>query len=285
MLARAVVYLRTACPERGRRAHLPVPKNPAAKPCVSITSKLIEKKELQVLYFGHLQKTGGRGSYQLVHTTLVKGRVPHPCGVGLCKGGSWVVRVGGTSKQLPQSWRSTLLRCPSKRGFATGRCASPRPESCSDQHTLSKACRLLLELRNPRQISPQPWKVYPMNFSGIYRMDENSLRRNFGGRRRGKEKLMRETATYPLPARRRMTAPLRQLIWIQEPHFLGWGCSECAWVFTPSGPPIGNSLEEMKENYLRRRDEESAAHVCAEHPKAKKARVQTIDVSPRRQVA
>ena len=37
------------------------------------------------------------------------------------------VRVGGTSKQPPQSWRSTLLMCPSKRGLATGRCASPRP--------------------------------------------------------------------------------------------------------------------------------------------------------------
>ena len=93
--------------------------------------------------------------------------------------------MGGTSKQLPQSWRSTLLRCPSKRGFATGRCASPRPESRSDKHTLSKACRLLLELRNPRQISPQPWKVYPMNLSGICCMDEISLQCNFGGRWKG----------------------------------------------------------------------------------------------------
>ena len=47
-------------------AHLPVPKNLAAKPCVSISSKLIENKRLQVLYFGHLRKTGGRGSYRLV---------------------------------------------------------------------------------------------------------------------------------------------------------------------------------------------------------------------------
>src|SRR5580704_14847312 len=79
---------------------------------------------------------------------------------------------------------------------------------------------------------------------------------------------------YPLLAGRRMMAPLRELIWIQERHFQGWGCSECAWVFRPSGPPTGNSLQEMKENYLRLRDEESAAHVCAEHPSAKKARVQ-----------
>ena len=96
---------------------------------------------------------------------------------------------------------------------------------------------------------------------------------------------MPETTTYSLPARRRMIAPLRQLIWIQKSHFLGWGCSECAWVFRPSGPPIGNSLEEMKEHYLRRLDEESAAHVCAEHPRAKKARVKMVHVAPQREVA
>jgi hypothetical protein len=124
-----------------------------------------------------------------------------------------------------------------------------------------------------------------MKFSGIYCMDENSLQCDFGGRKRGKEKLMPETTTYSLPARRRMMAPLRQLIWIQEPHFLGWGCSECAWIFRPSGPPMGNSLQEMKEHYLRLRDEECAAHVCAEHPGAKKARLQIAHDARRRLVA
>src|SRR6266403_2736524 len=52
----------TACPERCRREHLPVPKIPAAKPCISITSNLIQIKRLQVLHFGHLRKTGGEGS-------------------------------------------------------------------------------------------------------------------------------------------------------------------------------------------------------------------------------
>jgi hypothetical protein len=66
--ARGVVYLHTACPERSRRAYLPVPKNPAAKPCIFISSKLIEINGLQLHYFGHLRKTGGRGSYRLVHT-------------------------------------------------------------------------------------------------------------------------------------------------------------------------------------------------------------------------
>src|SRR5260221_1367799 len=48
-------------------AQLPAPKTLASKSCVPITSKLIETKELQVLYFGNLRKTGGRGSYRLVH--------------------------------------------------------------------------------------------------------------------------------------------------------------------------------------------------------------------------
>ena len=60
MFARRWAYLHTA--------QFPVPKNLAAKSRVSTTSKLIEIKALQVLHFGHLQKTGGRGSYRLVHT-------------------------------------------------------------------------------------------------------------------------------------------------------------------------------------------------------------------------
>jgi hypothetical protein len=88
---------------------------------------------------------------------------------------------------------------------------------------------------------------------------------------------MPQTVTYSMPARRPMiSAPPRELIWIQEPYFQGWGCSECAWVFRPSGPPVGNSFQEMKENYLLLRDEESAAHVCAEHSGAKKTRVQVF---------
>jgi hypothetical protein len=54
MFARGMVSLHTT--------HLPVQKTLAPKPRVSITSKLIETKALQVLYFDHLRKTGGRGS-------------------------------------------------------------------------------------------------------------------------------------------------------------------------------------------------------------------------------
>src|SRR6266436_5805355 len=56
MFARGVLCLHTA--------PLSVPKTPTSKSRVSITSKLIENKPLQVLHSGHLRKTGGRGSYQ-----------------------------------------------------------------------------------------------------------------------------------------------------------------------------------------------------------------------------
>lgn len=61
-----------------------------------------------------------------------------------------------------------------------------------------------------------------------------------------------------------------KLVWIDEPHYWGEGCSECEWVFNPSGPPTGKSLDEMKENYKRQLDRDFAAHVCAEHLGAKR---------------
>jgi rubredoxin len=64
----------------------------------------------------------------------------------------------------------------------------------------------------------------------------------------------------------------RKLVWIESQQFGGWGCSECSWVFNPSGPPIGNSLEEMKHNYEKQRDKDFAVHVCAEYSKGKKAK-------------
>jgi hypothetical protein len=61
--ARGLVPLPTACPERGRRAPLFGRKHSSLKPRVSITYKLIQNKALQLHYFSHLRKTGGRGSY------------------------------------------------------------------------------------------------------------------------------------------------------------------------------------------------------------------------------
>jgi hypothetical protein len=41
----------------------------------------------------------------------------------------------------------------------------------------------------------------------------------------------------------------RKLVHIEGQSFRGWGCSECAWVFNPAGPPVGNSLDEMTRNF------------------------------------
>ena len=83
---------------------------------------------------------------------------------------------------------------------------------------------------------------------------------------------MPETATYSHIARRPRVASLRTLTWIEQLRFQGCGCSECAWVFNPSRPPAGNSLQEMMENYERQRDKEFAAHVCTAHSERKKTK-------------
>jgi hypothetical protein len=62
----------------------------------------------------------------------------------------------------------------------------------------------------------------------------------------------------------------RTLTWITETHFYGLGCSRCAWLFRPTGPPTGSSLAEMKENYMQHCNQEFAAHDCAEQPRAAK---------------
>src|SRR5258708_529515 len=62
MLARGLITLHTL-PLLGR-------KSSSVKSRVSITSKLIESKRLQVLYFGHLRKTGGVMDIQRKMSTL-----------------------------------------------------------------------------------------------------------------------------------------------------------------------------------------------------------------------
>jgi hypothetical protein len=69
MFARGLVSLHTP-PLLGRKPSL-------VKSRVSISSKLIENKRFQVLYSGHLRKTGGRGSYRLVYTAYLPLRKPH----------------------------------------------------------------------------------------------------------------------------------------------------------------------------------------------------------------
>jgi hypothetical protein len=61
----------------------------------------------------------------------------------------------------------------------------------------------------------------------------------------------------------------RELVWIEKQRFIGWGCSECAWVFNPSNPPVGRSFDEMVRNFELQREKEFTLHVCAEHPRVR----------------
>jgi hypothetical protein len=54
----------------------------------------------------------------------------------------------------------------------------------------------------------------------------------------------------------------RKLVWIENQNFQGFGCSQCDWVFKPSGVLVGESLDKMKQDYEVQRDKEFAAHVC-----------------------
>ena len=40
-------------------------------------------------------------------------------------------------------------------------------------------------------------------------------------------------------------------------------------MFKTSGALVGESLDEMKQKYEAHRDKEFAAHVCAQHPRAR----------------
>jgi len=61
----------------------------------------------------------------------------------------------------------------------------------------------------------------------------------------------------------------RELAWIEQQRFRGFGCSECGWRFKPSGAPTGTSFDEMMRNFELQRDKEFTLHVCADHPRTK----------------
>jgi hypothetical protein len=67
-----------------------------------------------------------------------------------------------------------------------------------------------------------------------------------------------------------MDAKRRELVWVERQNFQGWACTECGWVFNPSGAPAGRSLDEMKQNFERQRHKEFTSHVCAQHARAEK---------------
>jgi hypothetical protein len=54
----------------------------------------------------------------------------------------------------------------------------------------------------------------------------------------------------------------RHLVWKEETR--EWICSECAWVFEPRDLFAEKSLNKYYD--VVRREEEFAAHLCANHP-------------------
>jgi hypothetical protein len=60
----------------------------------------------------------------------------------------------------------------------------------------------------------------------------------------------------------------RQLLWIENQNFQGFGCNQCSWLFRPVGALVGETLEEMKRKYEAQRDKEFAAHVCVKPGRA-----------------
>jgi rubredoxin len=63
----------------------------------------------------------------------------------------------------------------------------------------------------------------------------------------------------------------RRVVWVEAQNVAGWGCSECAWVFSAAGPFADESFEELKQRFQRQLTEEFAAHDCAEHSRSKRA--------------
>jgi Uri superfamily endonuclease len=56
----------------------------------------------------------------------------------------------------------------------------------------------------------------------------------------------------------------RTLVWVKRIE--GWGCSDCAWTFVPSGPPVGNTMDEMIQTFSAQRDKEFQSHICSRQP-------------------
>jgi hypothetical protein len=59
----------------------------------------------------------------------------------------------------------------------------------------------------------------------------------------------------------------RKLVWIEQPLFRGFGCSECGWRFKRADATTGTSFDDMMRNFELQRDKEFVSHVCADHSK------------------
>jgi hypothetical protein len=57
----------------------------------------------------------------------------------------------------------------------------------------------------------------------------------------------------------------RKLVWVERKDLQAFGCSECGWIFKPSGPLVGSSIGEMARNFADERDNAFELHTCCEH--------------------
>jgi hypothetical protein len=60
----------------------------------------------------------------------------------------------------------------------------------------------------------------------------------------------------------------RRVVWVEGQSFFGWGCSECAWLFSFSGR-LSGKLDEMKRTFQVQLSEEFTSHACAQYPRDK----------------
>src|ERR1700674_2749913 len=58
----------------------------------------------------------------------------------------------------------------------------------------------------------------------------------------------------------------REMKWVER--IQGWSCSDCAWVFVPSGPAHGNTIDEMMRNFVAKKDKEYQSHVSIRQSRA-----------------
>jgi hypothetical protein len=60
---------------------------------------------------------------------------------------------------------------------------------------------------------------------------------------------------------------MHRRLWIDEKPFSGfWLFRMCLGVHS-SGSPIGNSFDEMMQNFELQRDREFSSHVCSDYPR------------------
>jgi hypothetical protein len=90
---------------------------------------------------------------------------------------------------------------------------------------------------------------------------------------------VRSVETMGTASSRKRFAIHAEIVWVKRENFVGWACSQCAWEFTPSKIPAGNTIAEIKQSYERERDKEFASHVCAKHLREKSAGTKGLNSS------